>query len=315
MFALRDAFDGTDSLRDAFERACDGGGGGGDIPADPPNEWQTLVSTRGPAGTRPTNTEGTAVTPGTGGAWGAYADLGVLHATEDMQLIEIVVHSTVAPGTNRQLSIEIATDEAGGTAYTNIVSDLLVGTPGQVGGGTGLEGRWAFPIIVPAGATIGVRATSLDATVTAFRVYVNGFGNPSRPELVAYGTSATTFGVPVSGTVIGTAVVPGALVDGAWVEVGTLPEDMIYFEFGYLIDDPTMTSGQIDVDVALGDVGTERIIIRKAQLITVATETNTKRTWGVFARGAAGEKIFVRSQSSVAADTNNSAAVYGVAAV
>ncbi len=270
------------------------------------NEWLGTASSRGVDGTRPTTTDGTSVTPGASNTWGAYASLGVLSATFDVLELELVVHSVSVAAAARMVALDVAVDGV------NIINDLHPGAPGVISGG-GFENRFVFPVRIPAGGSLSVRAASLDATVTAIRVIAIGRFQPTRPDLVWYGSFVQTFGVGASGVVAGTAIVPGTVAEGAWVEIGTLTRPLSYFDFGYTINDTTMGGNQIDVDIALGDATNKRIIIANAMIGTNASEQLFRRgAPGRYARGAIGDKIYARAQLSGAADDNNSIAVYGV---
>lgn len=289
----------------------------GSSSATPPNVWGTFVTTRGADGTRPVSTDGTAVTPGTGGSMGSYANLGVLSASVAIKEIEIVVHTVSVASSNRSVSIDVAVDTTGAGSYDsskNVITDLQCGAPGLLiaAAGSGQESRFTFQYQIPAGASIGVRGSSLDATTTAFRVYVNGFGTPSQSTLVRSGTGIQTLGVATPGTVAGTAITPGTTSDGTWVDVGTLAQDVFALEFGYLINATSLTAGMIVVDVGLGNASApDRTVISNATVYTNGNETVFKRssTRGQCA-GLSGEHVWVRAQHSGTPESGNSVAVY-----
>lgn len=273
------------------------------------NEFLLTLSSAGADGTRPVSTKGTAVTPGATNTYGSYASMGVINPSDDAYWINIAAHTVNVPAENRMAMITVGIDLAGGSSFTDFISDLLIGSP--VGLQSSGLSSYGFPLRIPAGASLGIKGASLSATVTAFRVYVDLLCRPSRPELVRCGSFVQTFGVTPP-TVGGVAVTPGAASEGAWSEIGTLDKPLWFFEFGYSIDDTTMVVASIEVDIGIGDASNKRIVIPNGQVITSANEALSKLAAGRYGFAAPGDKVFARSQSSGAADTNNSAAVYGV---
>lgn len=276
------------------------------------NEFLGFVSSLGPVDTRPVSNEGTAITPGASNSMGSYASLGILSTTHDVYEPEIVVHTVSIAGENRMVSIDIAIDPAGGTSFSNIIADLLCGSPAGLQGGSDGSTTFMFPISIPAGATVGIRGASLNATTTAFRGSVRGKTHPTRCDLIRTGSFVQTFGIPTPTDVVGTSITPGTTSDGAWVELGVLDKPLFYFEVGYVVDDTTMTTGLLNVDIALGDATNKRIIISNLQYSTSANEILSKKLGGRYAKGAIGDKIYARSQFTGTPDANNSVAVYGV---
>ncbi len=277
------------------------------------NEWLGFASSKGADGTRPTTTDGTSITPGASNTMGSYTAIdGILSSTFDVLEFDLVVHSVNVTTENRMVSLDVAIDPAGGTSFSGneIIRDLLVASPAGIV--FGLESRWTFPLRIPAGASVGVRAASLNATTTAIRVFVNGRYQPTRHELVRVGSFCQTFGVGTPGTVAGVSFTPGTTADGAWVEVGTLDKHLFYFDFGVVVDDTTMTAGQLDIDVAIGDATNKRLIIPNGRIITTASEQLLKTVNGRYARGVPGDKIYARGQFSGALDAAYSIAAYGV---
>lgn len=279
------------------------------------NEWLSTLSSIGADGTRPLLTQGTFVNPGASSTYGAYVSLGVISPTIESHWIEMFICDASVSASNRMVMLTWAIDPAGGTSFVGneILVDHLIGSPGQrTVGGNGSPGYWTFPLRIPAGATIGVKAASLDATTTAFSTWVNLIGAPTRPELHKPGAFIQTFGVPSSPTVAGTVITPGTTAEGAWAEIGTLDKRLFYFDFGISVNDTTITGSYYYVDIGIGDASNKRIIIPNALVITSSSEAVTHNNRGVFAHGAIGDKIYARAQYGGVLDTNVSVAVYGV---
>jgi hypothetical protein len=273
------------------------------------NEWGLMLDSRGPDGTRPTNADGTSVTPGASNTYGSYAALG-LTLTDDVYWIEVLISVVNVTATNRMVMVDIGADPAGGSAYASIIPDLLAGSPLSNINAGGMT-IYRFPLRIKAGTTLAAKAASLNADTTAIKVYVRLKCQPTHPELVRVGSFVQVFGVS-SPTVGGVALTPGAASDGAYVEVGTADKRLFFLEFGYSINDSTMTAAALDVDIAVGDASNKRVVIHNAQLVTGASELLVKPPCGEFAEVAIGDKLYARSQSSAAADSLNSVAIYGV---
>jgi hypothetical protein len=278
----------------------------------PLNEFALIIPSVA-AGTRPSTIFGTSVTPAQN-AYGTYAQLlAGASVTDECQEIEIVVSGFGASAANRDGAVTIGFDTAGGTSYTDTISDLVCGPCARTAG-DGLPGAYfTFPLRVPAGTSIAAKASVNNVTLTAIRVWCILRGRPSRPDLIRVGSFVRTFGsTPASSN--GTTVTPGTASDGTYVQIGSaLAEPLWYWEFGYGIDDATMTQSEIAVDIALGDVTNKRVIIQDASVFSNSFEMISKpRGQGRYARGAVGDLVYARAQSAATADSNNSVAVYGV---
>lgn len=282
--------------------------------ATPPSVWGAFASTRGPDGTQPSTTSGTAITPGTTGTMGSYASMGVLHASVDMIELELVVHTAALSTSNRMLCADLAYDPLGGTSYTvPLVTNLLLGSPGALSAGA--ESRWVFHLRVPAGASLGMRAVSLDATVTAIRAFVNGWGSPSQPTLVRYGTAVQSLGVTVTPGVsfAGTGITPGTASEGAaWADLGALSQAIFAIELGVHINNTVIGSNQFDFDVAIGDAGTKTVVISNRTVVATTNEAVYRQSRFVaFCSASTGQHVYVRAQAS-GVQTGVEAAAYGV---
>jgi hypothetical protein len=276
------------------------------------NEWGIEIPSVA-LGTRPATTFGTSVTPGNN-TYGSYAQLiAGASVVDECQEIEIVVGAVSVSGTARDCIVTIGFDPAGGTSYTDKISDLVCGPASRMGGGDG-QGPvfFKFPLRVPAGTSIGAKASVNSATVTAIRVYCVLRGRPSRPDLIRVGSFVQTFGANTAAS-NGTSITPGTASRGTFVQMGSsLTVPIWYWEFGYGVDDATMAQAEIEVDVALGDATNKRNVIQSGKVWTNNIECISKHAQGRHAIGAVGDNVYLRAQSSNTPDSNNSAAVYGV---
>ncbi len=128
---------------------------------------------------------------------------------------------------------DVLIDPAGGTSWTQLIADLLIGHTGY-----GLNVRdsstlpvippfYHFPLWIPAGSTIGVRARTSSATTlggggtNGGLVYVFAGGGNKNPGSWWCGQKVETIGVtPASSQ--GTPVTPGGnSTFGSWTDIGS----------------------------------------------------------------------------------------------
>jgi hypothetical protein len=272
------------------------------------NEFLKVASS--PAdGTRPANAWGTSVVPGNN-TYGSYANLGVISASDPAYGILININSNGNSTLLRDLIVTIGIDPAGGTSFTDYIPHLL-GSCAQVYEGIGVE--YYFPLRVPAGASVGAKASVNNVTVATCRVAATLYCQPSRPDLVRAGSFVRTFG-DVAASSTGTAVTPGTTSEGAWTQLGSaLAESLWYWECGFGINNGTMTSNGYHLDVGLGDASNKRVAVYNTRIFTTGAETLSKVGYGAYARGAVGDLVYGRMQVGPnAADAGISMIAYGV---
>lgn len=275
------------------------------------NGWGvTLYST--PDGTRPVAGMGTAVTPGNN-AYGSYVTLiSGANLTVDCLLLEVCINNVGITTLARDCVVSLGVDSAGGTAFVGI-ADLVAGPASSyVSSNVGQGGTmYRFPIWIRAGSSIGVAAAVNSTTLTAINVFCRVRGAPSTPQHLYVGTYIDQYGVTLA-TSSGTAFTPGTTAEGAWTSLGTLSRPASAFEFGIGVNDATMTSAALDVDVGVGDATNKKIVIANLPIATSAIETISKPPALEFAHGAIGDQVWIRAQSSGALDSSYSAAIYAV---
>lgn len=261
---------------------------------------------------RPTTGYGTAVTPGTAPTKGAWAQLlSSAQMAHDGWGILICINSFSGSATTRNVLIDIGIDGAGGTNYSVHVPDLLGGHAAAYTVGSG--GIWYyFPLHIPAGASVAARATG--NVTTAGRVYVTVLGQPRQPEMVRKGSKVFAFGANTS-TATGTAVTLGTTAEGAWTDVGSTTMPLWWWQVGYTCIDTTMTVANIHLDVGAGTTtGNAKILVADSPCIVTSSEqiSNLPITIGCVAAVDSGQNIYVRGQSSAAADTSPSMMAWGL---
>lgn len=162
--------------------------------------------------------------------------------------LEIVFTRTNTNGQNRSFLCDIVYDPAGGTNWQVLIPNLLVFQPSVPYGGV----RYAFPIYIPAGSTVGCQIQCTVGGLT-LQAGVRAFGKPSNPELMKCGSKVQALGVD-TGTSLGTSVTPGS--NGArgsyTASLGTLNFDAWWWQAGMSTTDTTTTlSNSYWIDVAV----------------------------------------------------------------
>lgn len=255
--------------------------------------------------TRPSNTGfGITVAP-LAGSYGAYVQL-FAALSEPAYGILVNINSNTGSAASRSTVIDIGIDEAGGSSYTARVTGILCGGAAAMSAG----GLWYyFPLFVPAGASIGIRANG--SVTTAIRVFASLMQRPARPEMVRVGSLVDTLGVSGS---VGTVIVPGTTSDGSWTLIGTTTHRCWSWQVGLqvAVADTAWTAGNLFVGLAVGDGTNFDIIIKDQLFITTTTEAISNYLPLNFERDVpAGSNIYMRAQSSSALDAYTAAA-YGL---
>lgn len=267
-------------------------------------------------GTRPGSSNGTQITPGNN-TYGTYGQLiAGASVTDDVYGIWVNVHGNNVSAAARDSLVTIGIDPAGGTSYTDWISDLLVSCASTCGGSsTGFTGGGAsfyFPVFLKSGASIAAKGSVNNATVGTMRVAVQLFCKPARSDIVQFGSFVQTFGATTASS-SGTAITPGTTSEGAWTELGTLTKPLRWLEYGFGVNDDTMSANTYHVDIGIGDASNKKVIIQSAYVETNTVELVTKYEASAPCVGAVGDKIYGRAQVGPnAADTNISLCAYGV---
>ncbi len=263
--------------------------------------------------TRPSNTNGTSVTPVTTNAYSAYVALGASALSFDSYGILININSNTTTNASRRSAIKIGVDLAGGTSYTDVITQLVAGDAAQyyLGGS-----NYFFPLYIPAGATVAVAARG--SVGTAFFVNATYFQKPVNPSVIRKGAYVETLGVTVgTGTVNGTSITPGTTNEGSWTLIGQTTQRLWWWQLGLQINDASKSNSSVFLDLGVGDtnvVGDPKDIIIGNFLIGVNTSDsiiNLPLTAGVEYNVPDGKFLFVRAQNSVANDAAYDVAVYG----
>lgn len=265
-------------------------------------------------GANPSATPGTSVTPGTSGAEGSWTQvLAALAQEVSMLYLRVSDSSATAP---KNTFLDIGWDPSGGTSYTEMISNIVVGSAAAItAAGAGLE--FLFPIRIPQTAAVAVRARGVSGTPGTLRVGVRGYGYRSAPWAFPVGQYAETIGVSETTAVDATAITPGNAADGSWVSLGTTTRECWWWQLAYQIDNATITAEYTYIELAVGDGSNKDVILR------VMHSGTTGETCGLalnenlvpcraYRRVPAGSTLYARGRCNNAPDTGYQAAAIGI---
>lgn len=260
------------------------------------NEWGLIISSVAD-GTRPASPFGTIVTPGTN-SYGSYVSLiSGASVTADIFEIWINIESVAVSGAAHDSLVTIGVDPAGGSSFTDLISDLLGGCAGSYASGTaGAGGVWyRFPLKIQAGTSVGAKGSRSNGT-QGFGVHCVLFGKPTRPELVRAGSFVRTFGSNPSGS-NGTSITPGTTSEGAYVDLGTLADTLWFWEVGIGVGNSATNTNTYHVDVAIGNASNKKTVINNLPFRTSTSEDITKGPGaGGYLTGINGDHVYARAQ-------------------
>lgn len=221
---------------------------------------------------------GTVMTPGNN-TWGTAVQVGS-DVVEDLWAIEFVFTGGGVSTATKSTLVQIGFDFSGGTTFPaspdryNSITLLVGATVGyNVGRGTGF---W-FPLGIPAGTAILMRASTENATVGSVYGAWTGWGRPKYPEATRRGQYVESLGA-VEATSRGTAVTPGTTSEGTAVLLGTIGTDhpCWYWEFGFSpYNDTTQTANAVHCDLLAGSA-TGDVILQNGYAYTNAGEALCK---------------------------------------
>jgi len=256
---------------------------------------------------------GTSTTPGNNTYGTAVTLISGANLTFDCCELVVCVNNAAISATARDTVAALLVDPAGGASFTSI-ADLVCGPcSGYVTANVGFGGTiFRLPLWIKAGTSIGIATAVNSATVTALNAFCRVNGQPSDPRTAPFiGTYIDQFGVSLA-TSAGTTVTPGTTTDGAYALIGTTTRPLYALEFGYGINDATMTAAVCDVDIAAGDGTTNTVIIPRWPVATSAIEAVSKFPALAYTSIAANVGLYARAQCSNTPDSANSVAIYGV---
>jgi hypothetical protein len=183
-------------------------------------------------GANPSTTPGTSVVPGASDAEGSATVIATgSNIAQDIYGFAIRVSDGATATQSKSHLLDIGVDNAGGTAYTYIISNIVCGDSSSITS-TGEGHYFFFPMFIKAGSQVAVRIQGTNATA---------------------GTITGSSGV---------AVTPGNAADGTWTSLGTTTNPLWWWQIGYQIDNAAITAEYTYIELAYGD-GSNKIPIMR----------------------------------------------------
>ncbi len=259
---------------------------------------------------QPTTTIGATVTPGNN-AWGNWATVIGTPITGDHHAIDICVHSIGSNGKATDSLTDIGIDPAGGTNYSTVISSLLSSYATQANNGqNGLN--WFFPLLIPAGATIGARGSINNATVGTQLVLCN-LRRAYKAHRWKFGTQVVAYGATLAAS-NGTAVTAGTTSNGSYTQIGSSivsPPPWFWSVDSALVNTTAASAGASSTDIAVGSSTSVNNQLASQLESISSSETRTAWAKGVFGQSAVGDNVYARIWSATS-QTAFSIIVHGV---
>lgn len=146
---------------------------------------------------------------------------------------------------NAQTLVDLLIDPAGGTSYSVLISGLIGGMTPNHGPENCPNNLYHFPLWIPSGAKLGIRARTRHTATRSGNVVAYVFGEPVRPDTWWCGSNVETLGLNASVSQ-GTDIPDDAAASAwsSWTDVGS-PTSYRYgcLQMGINGSDGTASSG------------------------------------------------------------------------
>jgi hypothetical protein len=224
----------------------------------------------------------------------------------------VEVAKTATGATDTSAVLDIGVDAAGGSSYSAVISNLLVGFADDPNANTGNGGvqQYFIPLESPSGAAVAIRGQTNGGAALSASVRVSLWGAATGPYS---GATCTTYGV--SGT-NGTEVTPGNdSAWGSWTSIGgTTATDLQAISIGV---QPKVTAGAINRNAYQLQIGVSSAAISgiyDVKSSTTETFHGPRPVIPTYYYVASGAQLQVRARGVSGSIDNLYVALYGVSA-
>lgn len=264
-------------------------------------------------GTNPSATPGTSVIPGINndeGLWTRIAS--AANIAHGVWGIWVSVAAGATSAQNKSHLLDIGIDEAGGTSYTALISNIVCGQTQAASTGCN---QFYFPMNIPAGSSVAVRVQGNNATAGTVRVWAMFFGKPSCPEMTPRGEVAETIGTITNSGGVG--FTPGNAADGAWQSLGTTTRNLWWWQLCVQVSNGTITAQYTWCDLAYGDATNKTMIITALPIgfygtAEIAAQVHAAHMLQGYCFVPAGSTMYVRGRCSGAPTAGYNAVAIGI---
>jgi hypothetical protein len=194
--------------------------------------------------------------------------------THDVEYLVVGLNSWSATGGNGSVLVDILVDPAGGSSWSELISDLLGGQALSAGASLPYPYWYHFPIWIPAGTSIGVQARTAHTSGVNGRPAIIAYGGNANPSSWWCGQRVEAIGVSPS-TSQGTNHTPGASsAYSSWTDFGgPLSAKCGALQFG-------VQGTNADVTQATGSYWFELVSLRSASARRFSEARRPVRTGG-----------------------------------
>lgn len=222
----------------------------------------------------------------------------------------VEVSKTATGGANTAAVLDIGVDTAGGTSYSTVISDLLVGFADDPNANTGNGGvqQYFIPLEIPSGSAVAIRGQTNGGAALSASVRVSLFGAATGPFS---GATCTTYGI--SGT-NGTAVTPGNdSTWGSWTSIGsTTAADLQAISLGVQFGSSTVNRNAYQLQIGVSSAAISPIYDVKGS--TTETIHGPRPVIPTYYYVASGAQLQVRARGVSGSIDTLYVALYGVSA-
>jgi hypothetical protein len=257
-------------------------------------------------GANPGTALGTSVTPGASDAEGSATIIATgSNIAQDIYGFMIRVSDGATATQSKSHLLDIGVDNAGGTSYTWIISNLVCGDSGSITA-TGAGHAFFFPMFIKAGSQVAAGTVLIGAKF---------YGYNSAQETMPVGMFSETIGTITGSS--GVTVTPGNAADGSWTSLGTTTNALWWWQMGYQIDNAAITAEYTFMELAYGDA-TNKIPIMKEMHGGTTGETvgtifkSNLSFFECYCPVPAGTNIYARMRCNNAPDTAYNMVAVGV---
>jgi hypothetical protein len=145
---------------------------------------------------------GASCTTGVSNADGSSAPLFSSALSHDAEYLRLMISASVPSSGNNDILMTVLIDPSGGTSWSTLIPSLIVGAIGNVGiSGSepaGPSGIYDFPIWIPSGASLGIRARSAHSSASTLKVAAFAYGGNANPASWWCGQRVSAIGVNAS---------------------------------------------------------------------------------------------------------------------
>lgn len=171
-------------------------------------------------GTPSQSSPGSAVTAGANAVDGTAVSL-LSALSADVEMIEIGFAGFFVSGGNGSCLADLLIDPAGGTSWTSLIDDLIVGQTLAPGGSQAPPLWYFFPIWIKSGTSVGIRIKTIHTSNITARVIIKAYGGNANPASWWCGQRVTSIGIDASNCIGQAHTAGNSGAFSSWTDLGS----------------------------------------------------------------------------------------------